>query len=526
MIRSRAESSDAGSLVGAAWFCVRRNGRARKRGWLRDAPIHGLAKRVGALRGEVVEVCLTDDFRAVPLDGFNETFIHRARGILGIELRHGRTTEWTAPTQMIASNRRFSRVLDRFLERNAIKRSDFERSGTVRAFSARQFLIPAGGEPVELFRGSMLVPVPCGGAEELAASLADGIGGWMLANVGERGEMPYKYWPSRGEESPADNAIRRFLATLALARLGDLRNSAEIRAAAVRNLRYNLARYFQPLGDGRGVIVESTGAKLGAAALAGLAILESPARDEFPDELNMLAAGVNSLVHPEHGFRTFFFPAERDGENWNFYSGEALLFWAEAMRQGAPFAPSLRRYTQAFKCCRERHRRDRNPAFVPWHTQANVSMFAQTRKREFADFVLEMNDWLLPMQQWDDLPLDLQGRFYDPKHPEFGPPHAASTGAYLEGLADALSLARSLGDSARAAAYERVIVRGLRSLRQLQFRCPLDTYYVSKPGRVLGALRTEAYDNAVRIDSAAHALAAAVKVLGPVSAATLCCRST
>ncbi|MDE0047371.1 MAG: hypothetical protein OXU19_16180 [bacterium] len=492
---------------------MRRNGRARTRGWLRDASIHGLAKRVGARRGETVEACLADDFQVVPLDRFNDTFIHRARGILGIELSHGGTTERTAPTQMIASNRRFGRVLERFLKRSAIKRRDFERSGTVRAFSARQFLIPAGGEPEGMFRGSTLVSLPCRGAEELAAPLADGIGGWMLANLGERGEMPYKYWPSRGEESPADNAIRRFLATVALARLGEFRDSAELRAAAARNLRYNLARYFQPLGDGRGAIVESTGAKLGAAALGGLAILESPVRDEFRDELSMLAAGVNSLIHPKHGFRTFFFPAERDGQNWNFYSGEALLFWAEAMRQGAPFAPSLRRYTSVFRRCRDRHRRDRNPAFVPWHSQANASMFVQTGRREFADFVLEMNDALLPMQQWDDLPLDLQGRFYDPKHPEFGPPHAASTGAYLEGLADALNLARSRGDSARAAAYEKVIHRGLRSLRQLQFRSVLDTYYVSKKDRVLGALRTEAYDNAVRIDSAAHALAAAVKIL-------------
>ena len=417
---------------------------------------------------------------------------------------------------MIASNRRFRRVLDRFLNHNAIKRRDFERSGTVRAFSARQFLIAAGGEPEEMFRGSTLVTIPCRGAEELAAPLADGIGCWMLANLGERGEMPYKYWPSRGEESHADNAIRRFLATVALARLGELRNSAELRAAAVRNLRYNLARYFQPLGDGRGAIVESTEAKLGAAALAGLAIFESPARDEFHEELDMLAAGVNSLFHPQHGFRTFFFPADRDGENWNFYSREALLFWAETMRQRAPFAPSLRRYTRVFRRCRERHRRSRNPAFVPWHSQAGASMFAQTGRREFADFVLEMNDWLLPMQQWDDLPPDLQGRFYDPKRPEFGPPHAASTGAYLEGLADALSLARSLGDSARTATYEEAIVRGIRSLRQLQFRGALDTYYVSEKNWVLGALRTEAYDNAVRIDSAAHALAAAIKVLRPL----------
>ena len=120
------------------------------------------------------------------------------------------------------------------------------------------------------------------------------------------------------------------------------------------------------------------------------------------------------------------------------------------------------------------------------------------------------------MQQWEGLSPDLHGRFYDPRRPEFGPPHAASTGAYLEGLADAAALARALGDQRRASGYERAVHRGLRSLRQLQFRDERDAFYVSRKKRVLGALRTEAYDNAVRVDSAAHALAAAIKVLRPM----------
>ena len=55
---------------------------------------------------------------------------------------------------------------------------------------------------------------------------------------------------------------------------------------------------------------------------------------------------------------------------------------------------------------------------------------------------------------------------------------------------------------------------GFRSLRQLQFRSSEDAFYIHHRRRVLGALRVEAYDNAVRVDSAAHALAAAVKRLG------------
>ena len=424
-----------------------------------------------------------------------------------------------APTRMIATNLTFARAFERFLPQHSGSAEDLAANGGVRTFSARQFLVSRRGaiQKTALFRGSTLVrPTPSDGKNR-AADLAAGIGRWMLGNMRPDGGLPYKYWPSRGSESPADNAIRRFLASLSLARLGEHRGDAEIRDAARRNLRFNLARYFRPLGDGRGAIVERTGAKLGAAALAALCILESPASSEFATELGMLAAGVASLADADLGFRTFFFPAERDGENWNFYSGEALLFWAEALRRKSPGAPSLERCVAAFARCRARHLRARNPAFVPWHTQACASLFAQTGRREFADFVFETNDWLLPMQQWDGLPADLRGRFHDPARPEFGPPHAASTGAYLEGLADAWALARSEGDRARAAAYGRVIDRGLRSLRQLQFRGPHDMFYIAKRKRVRGALRTEAYDNTVRVDSAAHALAAALKLLRPVS---------
>ena len=418
---------------------------------------------------------------------------------------------------MLAANLGFERALEKFLKEHRVDPEEFRAKGEIGAFSTRQYLLPSNIEdgPVELFRGSTLVePVPSS-HERRAEDLADGIGQWMLANLSADGGLPYKYWPSRGAESPADNAIRRFLASLSLARFGDLRGSSEIRDAARRNLRFNLKRYFQDIGGGRGAIVERTEAKLGAAAVAALAILENAAAEEFSKELAMLAAGIDSLADDEHGFRTFFFPPERDGENWNFYSGEALLFWAEAARRGISLAPSLERCTAAFKRCRERHRRSRNPAFVPWHSQACTSLYARTRHREYADFVIEMNDWLLPMQQWDGLDPDLKGRFYDPRHREFGPPHAASTGAYLEGLGDTVALARALGDERRATAYERSIHRGLRSLRQLQFRDERDAFYVSKRNRVLGALRTEVYDNAVRVDSAAHALLAAIKVLRP-----------
>ncbi len=466
----------------------------------------------------MVEACVVEYARPVAQEKFSRAFRNRDRGLLGMEIAFRDKRARLAPTHMLASNLRFDRALEAFLEQQGATADEFAAEGRLHSFSARQYLLPGGGEGgrTRLIRGGTVVaPTPSTG-EDRASDLADGIGQWMINNLTAEGALPYKYWPSQGKESTADNAIRRFLATRSLAQLGELRGSADMREAARRNLRHTLNRYFRDIGDGRGAIVEETGAKLGAAALAALAILESPARQEFLPVLTMLAAGVDSMVDQERGFRTFFFPPERDGQNWNFYSGEALLFWAEALRRGAACAPSPEQCAEVFERCRARHFEARNPAFVPWHAQACTSLFASSGRREFADFVFEISDWLLPMQQWDGLPTDLRGRFYNPKRPEFGPPHASSTGVYLEGFADAEALARAVGDWSRASAYQRAIRRGLRSLRQLQFRDERDAFYISRKKRVMGALRTEVYDNAVRVDSAGHALAAAVKIMRPL----------
>ena len=498
---------------GPAWFCVRCGGARQRDGWVDAVSDADLRAALRPASSAVIEVSVADHFRAVAPGSFSRVFIPRARGLVGLELSFGSRMRRFAPTEMIARNLAFRPALERFLSDCGASRAAFRASGRVRLFLAAQFLLPARSDRpgLGLFRGSPLVDPAA--SPSLASAITRDAERWLVANLTGPGALPYKYLPSQGAYSGADNAIRRFLASIALARLARLRPSPRLRSLAERNLRFNLRRYFRRLGDERGVIVEQTGAKLGAAALAGLAALASPAPERFSGALRALLAAADSLAGGPFGFRTFFFPARRAGENWNFYAPEALLFLAEARRRGVPDAPPPERLAGLFQRCLRRHLLRRNPAFVPWATQAALSLYVQTANRAFARAAFEMSDWLAPMQQWDGVDPDLRGRFYDPSRPEYGPPHASSTGVYLEGLADAAALARAVGDARRASAYDGLVERGLRSLRQLQFRDWRDSFYLSRPHRVLGALRTEVYDNTVRIDNTAHALLAALKVL-------------
>jgi hypothetical protein len=300
------------------------------------------------------------------------------------------------------------------------------------------------------------------------------------------------------------------MATVCLNRVAKDFGGASLAAVAKRNLAYNLSSTFRQQAD-FGYIWMDGSAKLGAAALAALAILESPERKSYVHEEDALHRLMYELSNPDGSFDTFHIPRERT-DNQNFYSGEALLFLAARYRVSRD-PQELARIMAAFRYYRDWHRANRNPAFVPWHTQAYCLTWQVTRDRVLAAFIFEMNDWLLSMQQWESAEYpDMQGRFYDPARPQFGPPHASSTGVYLEGLTDAFALARNLGDTARQERYRTAIVRGIRSLMQLQFKDAVDCFYVAAVDRVLGGVRTTVYDNTIRVDNVQHALMALLKV--------------
>jgi hypothetical protein len=311
--------------------------------------------------------------------------------------------------------------------------------------------------------------------------------------------------------------IRQWMATIAMTRYTRAMGlGRDVYDVVKRNIDFNLRSYYRAeheLGfiEWRGTI------KLGSLALAALALMESEDRAEYerPERKLLASLDVAFDAAGDGSFVTMFKPHSTT-HGRNFYPGETLLTWATRWRETR--APrELERFMRAFRYWRRWHRENRNPAFVPWHTQAYFLVWKETRDDQLRDFVFEMNDWLIDsMQQLEGAKLafpEVLGRFYNPRQPGYGLPHSSSDGVYLEGLIDAFEMARLVGDAARQERYRVSIVAALRNLLQLHYRDEADAFHAKAPQRAIGAVRTSIYNLEVRCDNVQHNLMGLLRVL-------------
>lgn len=500
---------DGGTLDSAARAAV---------GYLRDRVTRRGHERLEWV--DTLEVFVAERASPVTSDAEWEDLLHpRHHGVLGFQAGiPGFFRGRYSPTRLYASNRRISKQLRLFAESKGLSPTHYRADLEVRALHGPQYLVPLdpAAPATRMFRGNQVVTQ---GEVTRAAVLrmADLGLGWLLANMDPSGRLTYKYWPASGRESTSNNMIRQWMASVALARAAAREPGGEVRARAAANIEYNLTRFYREV-DGLGRIEYVDKVKLGAVALAALAIAEHPDRARWAAPEAALRRTVLELWNEDGRFDTHLVPRDMGG-NENFYPGEALLYWGTLLARGE--APELAaRMTTSFRYYRTWHLdpANRNPAFVPWHTQAYRLLYATTKDPALLAFVYETNDWLVGYQQVDAPFPDQVGRFYDPDRTHFGPPHASSTGVYLEGLIDAFAMAREAGDTARADAYRRAILRGLRHLMQLQYVDEVDTYAVSRKDRVLGGLRTSTRDDTIRCDNIQHGLMGMRKILATFQA--------
>src|SRR5262245_46586232 len=230
-------------------------------------------------------------FNSVPVTPAALSAMGRAQlGRKGLALLEGdRLIAAGGGSEMIAANRTFERALVQVLELHNLP-PDSVATGRIRLglFESQQMLANMNGEPRidVLWRGNRVVEAAAVNIDGVA-DLAEKAILWMHNQVDASGRIVYRYFPSSGRESEADNSIRQAMATVCLNRIALRSGSAKDRELADRNLAYLLQQSYRSQGD-LGYILEQDKAKLGAAALAALAIIENPSGARYREPLQGL----------------------------------------------------------------------------------------------------------------------------------------------------------------------------------------------------------------------------------------------
>ena len=418
-------------------------GKVLRQAWLRDGTVlDAVTAALSQFRGQMsaeeqagvdsIELFLGHSFRKIsPGDYDEQVFAAHHRGIRGLEIVYEDRTELHSPLEVLRRNVTADRLVRDFAAAARTDRATVLQKATFRVFDGEQVLVRVGADPKGflLERGNVYVKpedVTQAAIRDAARLATD----WLAANVAISGELPYGFRPSELKPLDGTNRIRQWMATIALERAAQPRLDPAIWELAERNLAFNMTTTYRQEGKLGVITGPGNEVSLGSVALAALAIAESHAGSRYGAEQTGLSATIDRLRAENGAFRTFLRPATRT-DTQNFYPGEALLYWATVYEK-QPDPALLARFMASFRHYRQWHRDHRNPAFIGWHTQAACKMWRQTGDTELRDFVFEMNDWLIGLQQWA-MPTeyrDLMGRFYAPGA-GYGPPHASSTGIYL-----------------------------------------------------------------------------------------------
>jgi len=147
-------------------------------------------------------------------------------------------------------------------------------------------------------------------------------------------------------------------------------------------------------------------------------------------------------------------------------------------------------------------------AFIPWASSGCAKWFRLTDDDKFLDFCFEMTDIQIARQylvdELDDLGNSIYGCINGP---------TVNTGVYLEGIGDALRVAKSEEDNKRINNYYNCLKAGIEWVLSLQFR---KEKQLGRPQRAFGGFhRGFDVDDAylIRIDYTQHAISALLRVL-------------
>jgi hypothetical protein len=345
---------------------------------------------------------------------------------------------------------------------------------------------------------------------------------WLCRANQSDGRFLHGYLPALRTPLEGDHYLRQVGAAFALARAARFLRQERYAAVARQAV---LTLLLETTTDAQDPRVRHTSLPvglinhLGAAGLLILAINELPSPGEdLLEQSEQLCAYIRnqqveggSLRYAESGSQVPI-----DPEGVNYYPGEALYgLMRSQQHRPAPWKTEIVR--KALPHYRAWWRAHKSLTFVPWQTGAYAEAYLLTKEQQFADFVIEMNDYVC-QHQYAQL---------DPRHPlwiggfqehtEGDAPASAPqiTSAFCAaGLAEACRVGRRAQDQSRCQRYRDALERCLQFLNTLQYTEANTQHFAEwyRPALV-GAFFASHTDGNLRIDYTQHAINALVEYL-------------
>lgn len=345
---------------------------------------------------------------------------------------------------------------------------------------------------------------------------------WLCRTNQADGRFMHGYLPALKAPLEGDHYLRQVGAAFALARAASFleqKRYAAVARQAILTLLLESATDPEDPQVRQSTLPPLLINRLGAAGLLVLAVNQLPSPgDDLLEQSEQLCAFIRKQQGNDGALR-YADPgaqAEIDPDGINYYPGEAL-YGLMCSQQYRPADWKTEIVRRALPYYRSWWRTHKSLTFVPWQTAAYAEAYLRTKEQAFADFVLEMNDWLCAFQY----------AALDPQHPLWsggfkevsgGDPVSSApqviSAYYAEGLAEACRVVHQSGDLNHYQQYRETLERCLQFLTTLQYTEANTQHFADWYRPVLvGAFHASHQDGNLRIDYTQHAVSALVQYL-------------
>ncbi len=327
--------------------------------------------------------------------------------------------------------------------------------------------------------------VPFLNSDKYAESIELG-GEWFLNSQNDK-FLFYTYDFEKNTYSGESHALRETASLWSISKLANYLNDPRYKTLANKGFNHFETYFYYDQENDFLILNITKRQKLGYSAFMVLTLLES----EHPQKQYYLEKFSNGILHQqnEDGSLSSYFYSSDPG-NQNYYPGEAL-FAIMSMYEQTGEIKYLQATQRAFPFYKDYFQEEQNTAFVPWQSRAYNKLYKVTQDQEVADFVFEMNDFMVD--------------FHNPGEncQNFDFSRGSVTAVYMEGVNMAYELARLLNDQERVTCYSNFIEEGADAILALQI-----TDKKNYPLSAIGGIRGSWDSTEMRVDRNQHAVLA------------------